>query len=107
MTITQLRSTERKTKWIKDEMERRLWLADKWFAQIQSAEPKLRDKLKSMTDCMVVFLNYREKYYGIVSKNDKIVLETALLQYNASAVRSKLTEYKTWWTKNKENAINL
>lgn len=107
MTLSQLRSSEGKATWIKEEMERRLWLADKWFAQIQPAEPKLRDKLKSMTDYMVVFLDYREKYYRIASKSDKIAFEAALFEYNASAARSKLTEYKTWWMKNKENTITL
>lgn len=93
--------------WLKDEMERRLWLGDKWFAQIQTADPKLRDKLKSMTDSMVVFLNYREKYFGISAKDEKISLETALFQNNVTAVQTKLTEYKTWWTAHKSDSITL
>lgn len=93
--------------WLKDEMERRLWLGDKWFAHIQTADLKLRDKLKSMTDSMVVFLNYREKYYGIASKNDKIALETALFQNNIAAIQTKLTEYKTWWAAHKADTISL
>lgn len=107
MTLSQLRSTENKTKWIKDEMERRLWLGDKWAASIQTSDSKLRDKLKSMTDSMVVFLNYREKYYGISAKNDKIALETALFQNNISAIQTKLTEYKTWWAAHKADTISL
>jgi len=102
MTLSQLRSTDNKTKWLKDEMDRRLW-----FAQIQTSDSKLGDKLKSTTDSMVVFLNYREKYYGITSKNDKIALETALFQNNVTGVQTKLTEYKTWWTEHKVDPIAL
>jgi len=107
MTLSQLRSTENKINWIKDEMERRLWLGDKWAAIIQTSDPKLRDKLKSMTDSLVVFLNYREKYYGIAAKDDKIALETALFQNNVTAVQTKLTEYKGWWSAHKGDPITL
>jgi len=107
MTLTQLRSAENKTKWIIGEMERRLWLGDKWAAIIQPSDPKLRDKLKSMTDSMVVFLNYREKYYGISAKDEKIALDTALFQNNVSAIQAKLTEYKGWWSTHKGDSITL
>jgi hypothetical protein len=107
MSLRQLRSEESKTKWVKDEMDRRLWLGDKWVAVIQPSDSKLREKLKSMIDSMVVFLNYREKYFGIAAKDEKIALETALFQNNISTVQAKLTEYKSWWSANKSGTITL
>lgn len=93
--------------WIKDEMDRRLWLADKWFVHIQSSDPKNGNKLKSLTDSMVIFLDYREKYFSVNAKNEKIALETMLLQNNIIAIQAKLTEFKTWWSEHKGNSIML
>ena len=107
MTDAELKSNAHSEKWIKDEMERRLWLADKWFAQIQTADPKLHDKLKSMADSMVVFLNYRQKYFGVALTDEVAALETAFFQNNATALQAKLTEYKAWWASHKSNSITL
>lgn len=107
MTLSQLRSSENKTKWIKDEMDRRLWLGDKWFTQIQTSDPKIGSKLKSMTDSMAVFLSYREKYFGIEAKDELIVIETTLSQKNVTAIQAKLAEYKAWWSVHKGDSITL
>ena len=106
-TSTALRTDSSKVGWIKDEMERRLWLGDKWFAQIQTIDPKLRDKLKSVTNSMIVFINYREKYYSVIAKNEKIEIETALSQNNVAAIQTKLTAFKTWWAEHKGDSITL
>jgi hypothetical protein len=88
-------------------MSRRLWLCDKWVLQIQTPDPKLSDKLKSIYDHMIVFLNYREKYWGASLTSEKNLLVGYLNQKNDSSIRSKLTEYKTWWTAHKNDAITL
>jgi hypothetical protein len=56
---------------------------------------------------MNIFLNYREKYYGIQAMDDKDVLAGYLRANNGTAIKAKLAEYKNWWSVNKEKAINL
>ncbi len=66
--------------WIKDEMERRLWLCEKWFLHLQMGKVNLDETLDAVVKSMGVFLDYREKYYGIRSKEEKLTLLTYLNQ---------------------------
>ncbi len=93
--------------WIKDEMERRLWLCDKWYMQFQLGKVAQKDMLKELVDHMTVFLNYREKYYGISAKDERNLLSNYLYSNNGTAIKAKLTEYKTWWTTNKTKTISI
>jgi hypothetical protein len=107
MKLSELRSPENKTIWIKDEMERRLWLCDKWFLQLQVGKTELPDTVQSTVKHLNVFLDYREKYYGINARDEKIALNNYLLNKDGTAIKNKLTEYKTWWSVNKTKSINL
>lgn len=91
--------------WIKDEMERRLWLCDKWLTQIGKAD--LYKILSTVTDDMGVFLDYREKYYGMSGKDDRVALSGYLSAKDETSIRNKLAGYKAWWNANKTKAINL
>jgi hypothetical protein len=93
--------------WIKDEMDRRLWLCDKWVLQIQPGDVKLYDKLDSVVSNMNSFLDYREKYFGIVAKDDKLLLLTALSKKDDASIKTKLAEYKTWWNEHKNDSITV
>lgn len=93
--------------WIKDEIERRLWLCDKWFGLVVADDPNLGDKLGEVVDSMNIFLDYREKYYGIVAEDEKLLLEKCKKQKDETTLRAKLTEYKKWWADNKTVAISL
>lgn len=106
--LAELRSRENKTIWIKDEMERRLWLCDKWFLQVQLGKTELYGALKEILDHMFVFVDYREKYYGgINALNEKKLLIGYLDARDGTAIKNKLTTYKTWWSVNKTKSINL
>ncbi len=107
ITMKELNTSDNKTKWIKDEMERRLWLCDKWYMQFQLGKVQQKDMLKELVDHMTVFLNYREKYYGISAKDERNALSNYLSQNNGTAIKAKLTEHNTWWTANKTKAINI
>ena len=93
--------------WIKDEMERRLWLCDKWFLQLQVGKAELSDTVQSTVKHLNVFLDYREKYYGINARDEKIGLNSYLLNRDGTGIKNKLTQYKTWWSVNKTKSINL
>ena len=107
ISLAQLRSAENKTKWIKDEMDRRLWLCDKWEAEFQLGKVQQKDMLQEQVKSMEVFLNYREKYYGMKAADEKNLLNGYLSQNNKTAIKNKLDEYKQWWSANKTKAISL
>jgi hypothetical protein len=88
-------------------MERRLWLCDKWFLQVQIGKVQVNDALRTTVDCMIVFLDYREKYYGVSSKDEKAVVYGYLSANDGTSIKNKLTEVKSWWNVNKTRSINL
>ena len=107
LTDNDLKAKPHNEQWIKDEMERRLWLCDKWFVRVESDRSRLSSTLKTIADHMAVFLNYRDKYYGISSKDDGLALMGYLDAKNEAGIRIRLTEYKNWWNVNKARSINL
>jgi hypothetical protein len=94
-------------RWIKNEMERRLWLCEKWFLQLQMGKVPLDETLDSVVKSMGIFLDYRERYYGIKSKDEKIALLTSLNQRDGTSIKNRLSTYKTWWAVNKGRSISL
>jgi len=107
MTSTDLRTRDNKTIWIKNEMERRLWLCEKWFLHLQMGKVTLDETLESVIKSMVIFLDYREKYYGIKSKNEKLALVTYFDKKDGTSIKNKLSTYKTWWSVNKGKSISV
>ena len=107
ITLKQLRSTENKTAWIKDEMDRRLWLCDKWFTQLQLKKTEEKDVYREAVKNITIFLNYREKYYGLKAADEKNLLAEYLYSNNVTGIKAKLAECKNWWSVNKDKAIRL
>ena len=107
MTLSQLRSTDSKIKWIKDEMDRRLWLCDKWYGQLSAGKTDQKTALDAVVKSMNVFLDYREKYYGIKAADEKNLIEGYLYSDNSTGITTKLTECKTWWAAHKGDSISL
>jgi hypothetical protein len=94
-------------KWVKDEMERRLWLCDKWFMQLQLRKVEEKQVYQESVKNMIIFLDYREKYYGVKAADEKNILAGYLNMNNGTGIKAKLKEYKDWWVVNKDKAISL
>jgi len=108
MTLAQLRSAAFKTAWIKDEMDRRLWLCDKWFLQITLNKADEKQVYQESVKSMNIFLDYREKYYSLkAAADEKNLLAGYLSTNNGTGIKTKLKEYKDWWTVNKSASITL
>lgn len=107
MTLAQLRSAGSKTQWIKDEMDLRLWLCTKWFTQSQLAKTDLGTVLLQQGKSMNVFLDYREKYFGIKAADEKNLIAGYLNQNDSTHIQAKLKAYKDWWTAHKGNSVSL
>ncbi|MEN6422755.1 MAG: hypothetical protein ABFD76_12505 [Smithella sp.] len=103
----ELKASAHNVQWIKDEMERRLWLCDKWNAQYQAGGVKQADLIYNLVRSMNVFLNYRQKYYGVSAVADLNALFGYKQNNDLTSIQPKLTEYKTWWGKHKGNSISL
>lgn len=93
--------------WIKDEMDRRLWLCDKWFMQLQLKKVEEKQVYQESVKSMNIFLDYREKYYGIKAADEKNLLAGYLSSSNGTSIKAKLAEYKSWWSSHKTGAISL
>lgn len=116
LTDSDFKSRSHSEQWIKDEMDRRLWLADKWVSQITAADPKLYDKLDDVVKHLKVFLDYKGKYFvqteeektaGITAKSEKNVLGGYLEAKDLESIKTKLAAYKAWWEAHKGDTINL
>lgn len=105
MTLAQLRSAESTSKWTKDEMDRRLWLCDKWFEQLQLLKTDQKTALQEAVKSMTVFLKFREKYYGLKSADEENLLAGYLSQNDETNIKAKLQEYKDWWSVNKTGSL--
>lgn len=88
-------------------MDRRLWLCDKWFYQLQLGKVQQNQVFQESIKCMSIFLDYREKYFGIKAADEKNLLASYLSSNNSTSIKAKLTEYKNWWSVNKSKAISL
>jgi hypothetical protein len=93
--------------WIKDEMDRRLWLCDKWFMQLQLKKADEKQVYQESVKNLNVFLDYREKYYDLKATEDKNLLAGYLNSNNGTGIKAKLVEYKNWWAVHKGDAISI
>ena len=106
-TSLEIRTDANKTIWIKDEMDRRLWLGGKWMGTITNIGEDRKKKLIRIVDHLNVFLDYREKYYGVGAGTEKGTIDQLLQAEDKDAIEAKLNEYYQWWNQNKTGAINL
>ena len=107
LTDAELKASAHNIQWIKDEIDRRLWLCDKWNAQSLAGSVTQADLIYNILRSMEVFLYYRQKYYGVAAQADINLLVGYKQNKDITSIQKKLTEYKTWWSKNKTKAITL
>ena len=67
----------------------------------------LYETLDTVVKSLGVFLDYRERYYGIKAKDEKIVLMELLDKKDGTSIKNRLSTYKTWWAVNKGRSITL
>jgi hypothetical protein len=68
---------------------------------------ELRKTLREVVDHLRVFLDYRQRYYGVKATDDKNQLWEYLQANDGTSIKKKLREYKDWWLENKEKGIGL
>ncbi len=105
--LEQLRGPGLMQTWIRDEMERRLWLGERWLAQVQMGKVEVVEALDRIVKSLAVFLDYRERYFGIKAREEKIALLGYQELKDGTSIKAKLSEYKTWWSVNKTRSISI
>lgn len=106
-TNSEVKDRSHSDQWLKNEMERRLWLCDKWFGQLELGKVDQDTALKGTVKSLNKFLDYREKYFGLKASGEKQSLWEYEQANNEAGIRAKLQEYKDWWAKNKADRIRL
>ena len=94
-------------KWIKDEMERRLWLCGKWYMQVQLEKATQDGIARDVHKHLEVFVNYREKYFKVDGKADREALSSYVYTKNHTALKAKYEDLQKWWQDNKDKDITL
>ena len=107
ITDADFKSNNHNVQWIKDEIDRRLWLCDKWNAQFQAGGVTQADMIYNLVRSMKVFLNYRQKYFNVSAQADLDLLSGYQQNKDIASLQTKLSEYKGWWNSNKAKAISL
>ena len=97
----------RDEQWIKDEMSRRLWLSEKWFAWQAGGNVEMVEALGEVVDHLEEFLDYRQRYFGMNADQEKMDLIAAKRVNDDVAIKAKLTQYKQWWEGHKGDSITL
>ena len=93
--------------WIKDEMSRRLWLSEKWFAWQAGGNVEMVEALGEVVDHLEEFLDYRQRYFGMNANQEKMDLIAANRSNDEVAMKAKVAQYKQWWNSHKGDPIPL
>ena len=107
MTSSDLRTKTNMTEWIKDEMQRRLWLCEKWFQHHQVGKIDLSAALHEIVANITIFLNYREKYYNVNAEKDTKAISEYLSINDSTNIYNTLENYKMWWKAHKRQRIQV
>jgi len=106
-SAAELRSASSEVQWVKDEMDRRLWLCDRWFLNLSIKKDLVRQVREEILDSINKFLNCREKSFGVKAKDEKNLLAGYFTPNNGAGFKAKLAEYKGWWASNKDKMIRM
>ena len=103
----ELRSRERKTTWIRNEMERRLWLCDKWLQMIAAGNARLKVGLENIGDNLKRFGGYRDQYFGKRPPSDDSQIDEYVEELKGTEIKAKLREYRKWWSENSTKGLSF
>lgn len=83
-------------KWLSKEMERRLWLCERWLDQWDKSKTWQKKVLYEAGKNLEIFLSYQQKYYNLaITEKEKSILQGYINQNNGAAIREKAKEYQS------------
>lgn len=108
-------------KWIKDEMERLLWFAEKSYMMDPDDEEEQEKAIERAANQLYRFQFYRSKYFGTLEWRDNSLAKLlrprkpspsyeermVSLGLRKKRLRDRLSEFREWWNANRERSITL
>jgi len=104
---SEFRSKAHSEQWLREEMNRHLWLAEQQFTLASAGISDINEVLKDIVDNLEMFLSYREHFYAVKASSNQEFLVERLDAEDAPAIKNLLNEYKTWWSENKTREFLL
>lgn len=103
-TDAYIKSRAHNEEWLRDEMERRIWLSEKWMGLIKAqSKPEELDRVRKHLE---VFLKYREKYLGVkVTQKEVEGLERVEESGDVVGMEGKVKGYREWWESNRSKPL--
>lgn len=105
-----IRSISYTEAWIRNEMERRVWLMEKWVGVGNADVLKQAEAMRTIRTHVEVFARYREKYLGEKAQDLMLAFLTAV-EAAAGKDWPKLVEevgkLRTWWDANKSRPLTI
>ncbi len=116
-----LKAEHHTIKWIKDEMERLLWFAEKSYMMNPEGEEEQEKAIESSANQLYRFQFYRSSYFGTSEWGDNSLAKLLRprkpspsyeermisLGQRKKILRDSLTKFREWWNANRERSITL
>ena len=102
LTNAELKSHAHSVLWLRDEMERRVWLAEKWVPLAKTDASKIDNVVKSLK----IFLKYREKYLGKSAKTDLADDYKFKQAGDVASLEKKVISLRKWWNDHKTDSLS-
>jgi hypothetical protein len=107
MTSERLRSSEEISKWVKDEMERTLWLCEKWFHHYETDGEEAERTNRIVKGFLETFVRYQEEFFPENTEDLEKRLLDIFLAVDIRGLRDVHSIYVQWWEDNKNRCISL
>jgi hypothetical protein len=113
LTNEEAKSPSHTESWLRNEMERRVWLMEKWAGVGNADVLKQAEAMRTILTHVEVFAKYRQKYLG----EDPLPLIRAFFQAAGSGgvvtpdgwarLVEEVAKLRTWWDQNKGRPLSL
>jgi hypothetical protein len=105
MADSELKSHNHSIQWLRDEMERRIWLSEKWITLMKAQSNP--GELSSVKDHLTKFMEYRKKYlgrgYGSTEVQELWDIEK---KKDIAGMEKKVKAYRDWWNNHKTDSLS-
>jgi len=107
MTSERLRSSEDISEWVKNEMERTLWLCEKWFHKYESDGREAERAIREVQGFLETFLRYQEEFFPEEIEDLEMRLLEIYFAADIRGLRDLHSAYDRWWKESKDRCISL
>ena len=107
MTTEGLRSSEDISEWVKNEMERTLWLCEKWFHYYETDGREVKRAIRKVKGFLETFVRFQEEFFPEEIEDLELRLLEIHLAADIRGLRDLHSTYGRWWKESKDRCISL